>query len=368
MALTTLNEVFGNMLTTTFANQKKRLFDLISQAAVALHWFHYKGRRKTYTGGTTIRVPLMVAYSDSGGSTSGWDPLNINPPGDVFTIAEYRMRTEYQAISITDDQMTENDGPSRIIPFIEAILENGRLSMVSRLARKINGDGTGNLGKDMDGLGLHLPVNVMGAGALTVGRRDPIANTDWRSVSIQYGPSGTNLTGIWNGEATGAPANLGISAATVSATNGIVKAFTRTYNRLTFGSVKPDVIICDEGTYNSYEEVFLPLKRFYMADTRLVDAGFVFLDFKGVPVMFDRNIQFNYAGSGISASATNTGGAYFINSEFIHLGVVSNRNFYMKPWQSPVDRLGVTSAMVLKGNIVASDRGKSGLLHSIPTF
>lgn len=377
MPFTTEQVVYADLATTTFANKRDRIMDQISQAATIFHWLLYKGRRVEYSGGRHIEIPLLVAFDEAGGSTSGYDPLNVSP-SEGLTVAVYRLRTNYQTILFSDEEMADNMDRHAALNLVNARLNRARISMSDRIARQLNGDGSGNQGKDIEGLGYHFRVNVSGDGsaatATGAGRidgaarapvkamRDPVTNADWRSLSHQYMNTDVLSGGVVAQKTLhGVTRNLNAPATLA----GLWEAINRTYNALTYGSMSPDVLISDEETFSNYQRLVQPLKRF-PGDARLADAGFKFVDFNGVPFMFDRYVNFNYSGSGITSTASNTGGIYFINSQSFHFGTQPNRFFYLTPFQKPLNGLHIGAQMVLRGNCIDGGPRYSGLLHCIP--
>lgn len=356
MGFLSITKVYQDVTSSTLENMLPTVYDQITRDVPLLKVLHYADRKKFYGGGEAIFVRVKHVANTTAKSYSGYDKLDVTPV-QTMTAAMFRWKAASVSVALSGDEMDAVQGEEAVGNLMEERVEGSRADLASELSRQFNSDGTGNSGKDFDGLQRLLPVNVSGSGALSVGNISPITEAWWRSGSFQFG----NLAGATS--ATGITVNFRFS--NTNASPSLVTAMIRTYNQLSFGGTRPDFIISDINSHGFYHERESVLKRFTMEDTKLVDAGFGRLNFLGAPILFDRDL--NVPEFQTADTSTNTGAMYFINTRYMHLAVRRNRDFYATPFVKPADQEAVVAQIVFKGNLIQTGRRYHGLLHHIPT-
>ena len=179
-------------------------------------------------------------------------------------------------------------------------------------------DGTGNSGKDWEGIAHIVDGSTLTAN--TLGGIDPSAAA---SVNEWWTSSETAVGGALT---TAAMATM--------------------YNNVSVGNDQPTIILTTQTLYEKYETLLTSNIRY--TDTDMADAGFQNLMFKGAPVTFD----------GSCAS----GVVYFLNTKYLQLVRHSDVWFKPTPFVRPTNQDAVFSQILCYGQLTCSNRARQGKL------
>ena len=173
-------------------------------------------------------------------------------------------------------------------------------------------DGTGNSGKDWNGLG-----NIVEATG-TVGNinRGTVGNEYWQSYEQN---TATALT---------------------------LAQMATAYNTVSVGNDHPDMILTTQTLFEKYEALLQPQLRY--TDAKTADAGFQNLLFKAAPVAYD--------------AACTAGVMYFLNSKYITLVGHSAKWFEQTPFVRPEDLDARYALILCYGNLTCRNAKKQGKL------
>ena len=229
------NPNFDALLSTTLANYRDQLTDNIFTARPLTYFLMDRGRIRMLNGGTKIVEPLIYGNNTTVGSYSGFDSLSLAPQAGI-TAAEYEWKQYAASISISGIEEAKNNGEQEIINLLEAKIMQAEESMREGFNQMFFGDGTGNGGKNWNGLG-----NLVEASG-TVGGIDRSTETWWRSYE-----------------------NNSAGALTLA-------KMATAYNSVSVGNDHPDMILTTQTLFEKYEALIVPQLRF--TDTRTADAGF----------------------------------------------------------------------------------------------
>jgi hypothetical protein len=316
------NPDFNALLSTTLQNYQPTLVDNIFKDLVLLNHLNSKGRVQVEEGGTSIVEPLMYAVNNTVGSYSGYDAIDLTPQ-DGITAAEYQWKQMAASIAISGIEESKNRGTEAIIKLLNAKIMQAEESLKSSLNTMLYSDGTGNGGKDFNGLG-----NIVATLNNTVGGIN--ANTN-------VSPDGTKW---WN------PFH-DVSASTLSQQDmGVV------YNQISKGSDVPDLILTNANLFEKYESLLTANVRYQ--DVAKANAGFQNLMFKQTPLVFDLAI----------AAATSSAPMYFINSKYLKLTGMNGHWFNTTDFQNgTVAGVDARYALVMAyGELTCSNRARQGYL------
>jgi hypothetical protein len=172
------------------------------------------------------------------------------------------------------------------------------------------GDGTGNSGKDWNGLG-----NLVESGN-TVGGINSSTYSYWQSKE----------------ENTSAALTLA--------------QMSTMYNNVSVGNDHPDTLLTTQTLFEKYEALLQPNLRY--TDTKTADAGFQNLLFKAAPVMYDVHCT--------------AGVFYFLNSKYITLVGHSDKWFSQTEFIKPEDTDARYALIMCYGNLTVRNRAKQGKL------
>ena len=303
------NSNFDNLLTTTLANYRKTLTDNVFTARPLTYALMEKGRIRMLNGGTKIVEPLIYGQNSTVGSYSGYDSIALTPQEGI-SAAEFEWRQYAASISISGIEEAKNNGEQEIINLLEAKIMQAEESMRESFNQMFFANGTGNGGKDWNGLG-----NLVESGN-TVGGIDSNTYTWWKSYEDNDA--------------------VALSLADMSTA----------YNSVSVGNDHPDVLLTTQTLFEKYEALLQPTLRY--TDTKTADAGFQNLLFKAAPVMYDVHCT--------------AGTFYFLNSKYITLVGHSDKWFSQTAFISPEDTDARYALIMCYGNLTVRNRAKQGKL------
>jgi len=311
------NPDFNALLSTTLQNYQPTLVDNIFKDLVLLNHLNERGRVQVEDGGTSIVEPLMYAVNNTVSSYSGYDAIDLTPQ-DGISAAEYQWKQIAASIAISGIEEAKNRGTEAIIKLLNAKVQQAEMSLKSSLNDMLFGDGTGNGGKDFNGLG-----NIVGTQNNTVGGIDASTNSWWDPTQ----------------------------ATTMDAALSLVN-MADVYNRASKGSDVPDLIITNHTLFEEYESLLTPQVRYQ--DVAKANAGFTNLMFKQTPIVFDL------------ALATDASDApmYFLNTKYLKLTGMTGYWFTTTDFQKgTVAGVDARYALVMAfGELTCSNRARQGYL------
>ena len=305
------NPNFDALLSTTLQNYRPTLVDNIFTARVLLDHLNSKGRVLVEEGGSSIVEPLVYAQNDTTGSYSGYDAIDLTPQEGI-SAAEYNWKQMASSIAISGIEEAKNRGTEAIIKLLNAKIMQAEESIKEELNQMLYGDGTGNGGKDFNGL-----ANIISASG-TVGGIDSSTNTWWQSTSTAVGGALTLL------------------------------AMAGAYNTASRGNDTPDMIVTTQTLFEKYESLLTSQVRYQ--DTTKANSGFQNLMFKQTPVVFD-------------VSCT-SGVMFFMNSKYLKLVGMNGHWFQTTDFQrGTVAGVDARYALVLSfGELTCSNRARQAKL------
>lgn len=303
------NPNFDALLSTTLANYRDQLTDNVFTARPLTYFLMDKGRIRMLSGGTKIVEPLIYGANSTVGSYSGYDSIALTPQ-DGITAAEYDWKQYVASISISGIEEAKNNGEQEIINLLEAKIMQAEESMREGFNQMFFGNGTGNSGKNWNGL-----ANLVEASG-TVGGIDRSTATWWRSYE-----------------------NNSAGALTLA-------KMATAYNSVSVGNDHPDMILTTQTLFEKYEALLQPQLRY--TDTKTADAGFQNLLFKAAPVVYDVHCD--------------TGVMYVLNSKYLTLVGHTDKWFSQTPFVQPEDVDARYALIMCYGNLTCRNAAKQGKL------
>ena len=303
------NANFDALLSTTLANYRSQLTDNVFTARPLTYTLMDKGRIRMLNGGTKIIEPLIYGQNSTVASYSGYDSLALTPQEGI-SAAEFDWKQYAASIAISGIEEAKNNGEQEIINLLEAKIMQAEESMRESFNQMFFADGTGNSGKDWNGL-----ENLVESGN-TVGGIDSSANAYWQSYEEN---SATALT---------------------------LAQMSTAYNSVSVGNDHPDTLLTTQTLFEKYEALLQPQLRY--TDTKTADAGFQNLLFKAAPVMYDVHCT--------------AGVFYFLNSKYITLVGHSDKWFSQTEFIKPEDTDARYALIMCYGNLTVRNRAKQGKL------
>jgi hypothetical protein len=305
------NPNFDQLLATTLANYRDQLTDNIFTARPLTYFLMDKGRIRMLDGGTKIVEPLIYGQNGTVGSYSGYDTISLTAQ-DGITAAEYEWKQYAASIAISGIEEAKNNGEAAILNLLEAKVMQAEESLREGFNVMFFGDGTGNSGKNWNGLG-----NLVEASGTVGGiNRATAGNEYWRSYE-------ENTAGALT-----------------------LAQMATAYNSVSVGNDHPDMVLTTQTLYEKYESLLQPQLRY--TDTKTADAGFQNLLFKAAPVTYDVH--------------TTAGVVYFLNSKYLSLVGHSGKWFSQTEFVRPENLDAKYALIMCYGNLTCRNAKKQGKL------
>lgn len=277
---------YSDIMATTIESRSKTVADNVTKNNALLHKLKQRGKIKTFSGGTKILQELSFAENSNAGFYSGYDILPVGV-SDVISAAEYNIKQAAVPVVISGLEQLQNAGRERMIDLLDSRITVAESTLANLICGSLYSDGTGNGGKEIDGLDAAIPVDPTTG---VYGGIDRATWNFWRSkVSNQTAVDGldpTKIQGYWNA----------------------------LWAQLVRGVDRPDLIMVDATVWGAYTASLQALQRF--TDPSKGDSGFPSLKYMACDVVLDGGI------GGFCPAGT----AFFLNSSYIHYRPHANRN------------------------------------------
>ena len=336
------NSAVTDIIATTIQSRTRALADNFTNNNALVQRLDRRGNVKPFSGGNVILQE--IAYNDSStanvNSYSGFELINIQQNSPI-SAAQYSISQYAGAVTMSGLEMLQNSGEEAFIDLMEGRLEVTEGQLLNRIGSDIYGDGTGNGGKNITGLGTAVPD------VPTTGTYGGIS----RSSFSFWQPK--KYSGVTNG------------GAAVSAAN-IIAYMTALSVQLVRGSDKPDLYVADNTYYQYYVNAMQAIQRVTSDGSGDAGAGFASLKF--------------YAG-GMSADVVLDGGVYtggdsvgnWTGATSAHMWALNTKYIFMRPHKDrnfvPIggERQAVNQDAVVKligwaGNLTCSNSFLQGVL------
>tara|TARA_B100001146_G_scaffold223313_1_gene237667 strand:- start:104 stop:1066 length:963 start_codon:yes stop_codon:yes gene_type:complete len=314
------NADFNQILSTTLKNYIPKLADNVFTARPLFYALTNGQTLRRISGGAKIVVPIIYGTNSTAGSYAGDDTIAITAQTGI-SAAEYSWKQYAASVTITGIEEAKNNGEAEIIDLLEGKVMQAEETIIQNMNTMFWGDGTGNGGKDMNGLN-----KLVGTG-LTVGGIDATdADNDWWRSTLRNGP--------------------------LDAGSGVltIDAMAKVYNTISVGNDQPTIIISDQDEYEAYEALLQPQLRY--TDSRVADAGFQNLLFKGAPVTYDTDTEL----------ATKM---FFLNTKYLRLVAHTETWFQTTPFVRPTNQDARYAQILCYGELTTSNRARQGMIYAL---
>ncbi|MGE3231735.1 MAG: phage major capsid protein, partial [Hyphomicrobium sp.] len=189
--MTTANANWSELVTSTYALRRKKVTSNVLNANVLTSYLGQRGNIvEEADGGRTLVEELSFAANSTVKWYSGYEVLDITPQ-TVLSAAEYPYKQMAGAITIDGLTMLQNAGKSKAISLVNSRIDNLEESMQNTLGSGVYSNGTGDGGKQIDGLAL-LVADAPGTGTVGGIVRDNF--TFWRNQFKDANPVFSSLT------------------------------------------------------------------------------------------------------------------------------------------------------------------------------
>ena len=320
------NSAITDIIATTIQSRSGELADNLTQNNAILQRLNAKGNVRPFSGGNVILEEIM--YNDpntnNANSYSGYEVLNIAPDSPI-SAAQYKIAQYADAVTMSGLEMLQNSSKEAIIDLLDGRMQVSEARLLNRISGDLFLDGTGNGGKNLDGLAAAVSATP------TTGTYGGINAANWS---------------FWQ--------NVATTGTTITSSN-IQAKMTSTAIQLVRGTDKADLIVADNNFYSLYVQSLQAIQRITSEESGA--AGFASLKFYGGGTSADVVLGGGYG----NEQPSNT--MYFLNTNYIFLRPHKERNFV------PIggERQAINQDAIVKlygwaGNLTTSNRFLQGIL------
>lgn len=285
----------------------------------------HKANKRIIQGGTQIEVPLMYRRFSAGGPYQGYDTLTVSPE-DTVKNGAWDWKQHYVTVSVDGLTLIKTDSPESVANYLKFYFAQAEMEMAENLATGLWSDGTNT--KDLDGL----------------------------EAAVDDGGVATTYAGLTRSTNTYLNAQDDSTTATLTAT-----ALQSMFGNVAEGGRQPTLIASRQEQYNRFWALNALNQDFPSqpvgSDVQLAQAGFSNQLFNGVPWIVDSHV---FDGPNSSNSAI-----VFLNEDYIYFAVSPRADFYLTPFQEPVNQDAMTAKMLWAGNLVIPNTQRQGKMSNI---
>jgi hypothetical protein len=286
-----------------------------------------EGFKEQVPGGRLFEMTIEYAVNTTFKSYGELETLDTTRI-DVFDCARYDQKICAGTVVFSNLELARNAEPNRKIDILESKLENGKNSNVQALNVMLHGDGTGNGGKDFDGIGKIISTTPTTG---TVGGINRATFSFWRNRQ-----------------------NSG--AKTSTAFDNLRTSMTTTYNQCSLGGVQstPTAAITDRATFEGYESLLVAVEKIER-DAKATGGDIAFLNdaiqFKGAALFYDE--------------AATAGELRFLNPKYLKLMYLAGAWMKMLEPVDPSNQLSRTYRVQTFGNLGTNGSRYLGVVSAI---
>ena len=298
------------------------------------------GKSEAVDGGDFIKVPLRYG-KENFASMAEYDAVDLAPK-DILDEARYHWSHLNGNISLSEKKMkVQNAGKRKLLNLVKVRMQNladtFKDGMSDMLFQTTSGD------NDPASI-----VSICGTQDNTVGGIDagnvPAGSYDWNPQKVT---------------ATGASFD---NMQTTTGAYYMPKILRNIVGKQSIGSDKPSLILCNQVSWDAYEQVLSTQKRFDSAYR--ADAGFDVLKFRHTDVVVDNHTLGGKLdpNSGTPTSST----MYVLNEDYLGFYHASGFNFKNTPWKRAEMQHVYFTELDWYGGLACSRRDMQGHVIGMP--
>jgi hypothetical protein len=322
--MTYANSAITDIIATTIQSRSGELADNLTENNAILQRLNSKGNVRPFSGGNVILEEIM--YNDpntnNANSYSGYEVLNIAPDSPI-SAAQFKIAQYADSVTMSGLEMLQNSSKEAIIDLLDGRMQVSEARLLNRISGDLYLDGTGNGGKNLDGLGAAVSATP------TTGTYGGINAANWT---------------FWRNQITTGATSANILA---SMTTAAIKQIR--------GTDKADLIVAGNTMYQYYVGALQAIQR--IASEESGAAGFASLKFYGGGTSADVVL-----GGGYGSQETATY-MYFLNTNYIFFRPHKDRNFVpIGGERQAINQDAIVKLYGFAGNLTTSNRFLQGLL------
>ena len=283
---------------------------------------YLKEKESKFPGGHKIVEPLIYGNISGVKSYSLYDTLTYDTNIPI-SAAEFEPKNVVAPIIISKDEELKNSGETQVLSMLQSKIDIVEKTLKDSVTSMLYGDGTGNSGKDITGLGAAI------------------------SDSNTYGGIDRSTYTWWKAKIATNNAAVPGTAATLTLNN-----MMRTFLSISDGNDQPDLLLCGLATWHEYYKLLdAKAQVTTKMGQKMADYGFQTLEFMGKPIIADPN-----CGEGI---------IYFLNSKYMKWRVHKDANFATTKFRPDDSRLAKKQEILLTANLTINNSRRFAKLVDI---
>lgn len=318
------NSAITDIIATTIQSRSGELADNLTQNNAILQRLNSKGNVRPFSGGNVILEEIFYddTTTNNANSYSGYEVLNITPDSPI-SAAQYKIAQYAASVTMSGLEMLQNSSKEAIIDLIDGRMQVSEARLLNRISGDLYGDGTGNGGKNVDGLAAAVAVSP--------------------TTGTYGGINRANFTFWRNQITTGATSTTMLAKMTEAAIKQIR------------GTDKADLYIAGNNMYQFFVNALQAIQRITTEESGA--AGFASLKFYGGGTSADVVL-----GGGIGAQE-NTNYMYLLNTNYIFFRPHKERNFVpIGGERQAINQDAIVKLYGFAGNMTTSNAQLQGLL------
>lgn len=318
------NSAITDIIATTIQSRSGELADNLTQNNAILQRLNSKGNVRPFSGGNVILEEIFYddTATNNANSYSGYEVLNISPDSPI-SAAQYKIAQYAASVTMSGLEMLQNSSKEAIIDLIDGRMQVSEARLLNRISGDLYGDGTGNGGKNIDGLAAAIAVSP--------------------TTGTYGGINRANFTFWRNQITTGATSSTMLAKMTEAAIKQIR------------GTDKADLYIAGNNMYQFFVNALQAIQRITTEESGA--AGFASLKFYGGGTSADVVL-----GGGIGAQE-NTNYMYLLNTNYIFFRPHKERNFVpIGGERQAINQDAIVKLYGFAGNMTTSNAQLQGLL------
>ena len=318
------NSAITDIIATTIQSRSGELADNLTQNNAILQRLNSKGNVRPFSGGNVILEEIFYddVATNNANSYSGYEVLNISPDSPI-SAAQFKIAQYAASVTMSGLEMLQNSSKEAIIDLIDGRMQVSEARLLNRISGDLYGDGTGNGGKNIDGLAAAIAVSP--------------------TTGTYGGINRANFTFWRNQITTGATSTTMLAKMTEAAIKQIR------------GTDKADLYIAGNNLYQFFVNALQAIQRITTEESGA--AGFASLKFYGGGTSADVVL-----GGGIGAQE-NTNYMYLLNTNYIFFRPHKERNFVpIGGERQAINQDAIVKLYGFAGNMTTSNAQLQGLL------
>lgn len=278
-------------------------------------------KEKAYEEWSGYKIVEPLIYGELSGvkSYSGYDTLTYDQNTPI-TAAEFDWKhLVAPVIWPKTDEVMNHGSDVQVKNAIKAKMQIAELSLKKQFASQLYGDGTGNSGKDITGLGAMIA---------TTGTYGSIARADYAWWQAK----------VYSNAGTARPLNT--------------RLMRKVFLELSDGDDQPNLIITTDKLWNRYAEMAEGKLALNNKDSKmLADLGFQVLEFMGKPIVSDKNCP--------------AGTMLYLNLDYIKLRYSPAANFDMTKVHQSDNQVAFKQEILWSGNLTCGNCRRQGKITDL---